>query len=1399
MSCQILEIARITNLHEVKKLLGSSLNRVDTVSKDELPLQDVLVSLSSARDILVIALNTKIIILASKWNLLGHNDANNEFCIIWSDEIAMEPNEWITSISCFPITILEKSSARGEVDWTCVCVGFSTGFIKFYTEDGVFLMKELFHDEPVLAIKCQSRHAPKYTGDVECTEEVHVLYGSTICILQGFSLFSVLRALKCHLQRARLSGTEEPPAVNLVLQKWGFKNQDVTNDSKIIGATTFNLFDHLMTASISGGYNALYRSSAFQYNLIVATGKRPFIGFHYTTEKGFTPVLSNIAASMASKLVTTIGTAVPVLNSMWFRGTSKAVTSLMKGNSVAKEAIERMTCRFGLSDAVREGLCIVAAPVRTFCVVSDTMGRVILVDTKRGLALRMWKGYRNAQCGWTESIEERQSSTQGSQLRTTLFLVVYAPKKGIIDIWSVQQDLKIATFSASKHGRLLYIDSGLFGLNDRPSISEKRSRCSCIFIDPTGYLKEITVPFHSVLNEKHGHKAHDLHLLKKLKRVINRDELDDEKLQSEVVDTCARLKSIESMLRTIKALMTSRHVTPSVLLAASRHFVDKFKQHPETFDPMTKSLFQLSTQLQRATEFYIFTRSQFERTSSPISGERRLFELLLVSEEELQRILSLLEMSADTGNVTVSNRVTFKEDRKTFAYFLSSFQIGTPTFVDFEKDEFSDKLPIVSELVYRNWMDSTEPVNTWHDAAAQSGIRPQTLLRFALIYWLNRTYTASLAVELKRFIHLIHSICSIAGTDEVCAKDNEVSTWWHEVRGMLTECSKPFNSLTAAMACRAVSITLEKKRDLFDQSKRMESHGVETMGLPDTSEPEGLEKQKYTEKESSSNDALNTMCNLKSDWETVSKDGCQFTVLISHLEDLTILDYVVSRQPPRDHTGNFLSLRYEKENVSLRLLLSGGKGSVSEIVARWLASTGLHPTCLIDSEGPEIDRDHSLESSLNVTVLSPQTAAVRGFQDERIKLFPLTKDIGAKANVDVSTNAETMGKIALLKLHFPYSLASDVLLANLCWRFVTTWIENPTRLKVLDAALTVLRHIPTKIMQQGLCCLLWTLHLKKMIKAASKLMNKLGKLPNERLCMQTIGLSDMQLTMFLQHCVTFLDIFLDATVLDGENNVTVKFEDLWESSQSGPKPLVELITMQTPVSYDLVLLHFQLVSTLHMMAYFNIKVQKPLDNLFQSTSRPYFFQDMTSGTIFTWYHDNKQDAFRMEFLHHVITASTNFIHREAEYESSFGTSQVVFWMSKCHTLASIWKINTDELRVHQVQQLYANGFDRLAEEAVTAVNNTQKLADVLLPIAGKRIKAYLSKTLDILNKVSRVNPALTKYLDSLDSFEGSLTDYSDNDTIELVRLISRFVDETDPNYRLAQLLLDATLIYEEKL
>lgn len=58
-------------------------------------------------------------------------------------------------------------------------------------------------------------------------------------------------------------------------------------------------------------------------------------------------------------------------------------------------------------------------------------------------------------------------------------------------------------------------------------------------------------------------------------------------------------------------------------------------------------------------------------------------------------------------------------------------------------------------------------------------------------------------------------------------------------------------------------------------------------------------------------------------------------------------------------------------------------------------------------------------------------------------------------------------RIKVLKSHFPYSLTSSVLLANICWEYVMSWNKDISQLESLEAALSVLRQIPMKHMRHG--------------------------------------------------------------------------------------------------------------------------------------------------------------------------------------------------------------------------------------------------------------------------------------------------------------------------------------------
>lgn len=97
--------------------------------------------------------------------------------------------------------------------------------------------------------------------------------------------------------------------------------------------------------------------------------------------------------------------------------------------------------------------------------------------------------------------------------RTGLFLVIYAPKRSNIEIWSLERGPKIATFQCSKNGYLIYNVH-----NDHSPSKPKNLKSSCMFLDAQDFmLKEFLIPFHCTLSESSSKSAEDFHFLKKLK------------------------------------------------------------------------------------------------------------------------------------------------------------------------------------------------------------------------------------------------------------------------------------------------------------------------------------------------------------------------------------------------------------------------------------------------------------------------------------------------------------------------------------------------------------------------------------------------------------------------------------------------------------------------------------------------------------------------------------------------------------------------------------------------------------------------------------------------------------------------------------------------------------------
>lgn len=132
-----------------------------------------------------------------------------------------------------------------------------------------------------------------------------------------------------------------------------------------------------------------------------------------------------------------------------------------------------------------------------------------------------------------------------------------------------------------------------------------------------------------------------------------------------------------------------------------------------------------------------------------------------------------------------------------------------------------------------------------------------------------------------------------------------------------------------------------------------------------------------------------------------------------------------SQKPPFDHTTEFFRTPFEFSNVSLGYVLSKGKGSVSEIVAKWLSSTGLDPARLIDTTDVEFDQMQLSVDSLRMVGSLDEAAAMELSQQDQMRLLSVSVEIGNEAKADTTAQNQILGK--LLRPIFVVKLTKSII------------------------------------------------------------------------------------------------------------------------------------------------------------------------------------------------------------------------------------------------------------------------------------------------------------------------------------------------------------------------------------
>uniref|UniRef100_A0A8C1C9F0 RAB3 GTPase activating protein subunit 2 (non-catalytic) n=1 Tax=Cyprinus carpio carpio TaxID=630221 RepID=A0A8C1C9F0_CYPCA len=737
-------------------------------------LQDCVLSLSPCSDLLVIAREHKATFLSAKWRTEESGQEEMTLTVTWSGTLSADEGECICSVICIPLSS-QKRSSTGRPDWTCVVVGFSSGYVRFYTESGVLLLAQLLHEDPVLQLKCRTYEIPRHPGVTEQHEELSILYPAALVTIDGFSLFQSLRACRNQVARAAAAGSDviQPPP--LAYKKWGLQDMDKITDHSSIGITTLSVFDQMKNASMLGGFHASVKGSPPAMSQYITVGGGPYTGFYYAIEGSSQPLLSHVALAVASKLTSALFSAA----SGWLGWKSKNEEESVQKQKPKVEPATGLPVRFGLPDSRRHGESICLSPCNTMAGVTDDFGRVTLLDVARGIAIRMWKGYRDAQLGWVQVSEargERDLATSPSMPRRhAQFLVIYAPRRGILEVWGTQHGPRVGAFTVGKHCRLLYAGHRLMGVNSVTSQGwQIHTQQVCLFDPVNGALRAVTIPFHLALSDKKSERAKDMHLLRRLTTLLRSREA-------------------------LESLLSNKNAPVSCLTNVTRALLASLKeQDPEAVD---ESLLQFCSSQLKLLQLYTDVQLLHTPDISPTEPEHPSFSGI---EEDLARVGPVLQRYTEMNSRPC---VSFAQD--------SSGPLPVRTFLS-QLEWVNGELRVIKQpdtdwtqlgsFLFWGCLSGQSPLQRVCETLQESGISPQQLLSLLLSGWLNKEKDVLKYPDAVSHLGtLLSTLSSMKGAVDESWDGQSVSPWWQQVRTACVQSESTAAALLAALVAHRVA------------------------------------------------------------------------------------------------------------------------------------------------------------------------------------------------------------------------------------------------------------------------------------------------------------------------------------------------------------------------------------------------------------------------------------------------------------------------------------------------------------------------------------------------------------------------------------------------------------------
>ncbi|KAL3508767.1 hypothetical protein ACH5RR_028168 [Cinchona calisaya] len=327
-------------------------------------------------------------------------------------------------------------------DVRVLAIGTSSGFLLIYSLQGDLIHKQLVNNGNI--IKLRVRGTKKDLAEDASSEEVCVVMRTTIARFDGSDIQSMLRrwfqARHSNFwdQTSNRRDPEESGTSfgRLPYQLWNVSKYGSCADAAITGIMPPPLME---------------LQSNQRYYCAVTIGDDAVISAYRLSEDRN----RSIVGAILSKVVPATFSTISSLSKMIWR--SDATTKKQEAKPQPFARASPLTC---LKDYPRKGEKLTLSPSGTLAAITDSLGRILLLDTQALLVVRLWKGYRDASCLFVEMLVKNNSATTRSsgyeyeKSDYCLCLAIHAPRKGIVEVWQMRTGPRLLTIPCAKGSKI---------------------------------------------------------------------------------------------------------------------------------------------------------------------------------------------------------------------------------------------------------------------------------------------------------------------------------------------------------------------------------------------------------------------------------------------------------------------------------------------------------------------------------------------------------------------------------------------------------------------------------------------------------------------------------------------------------------------------------------------------------------------------------------------------------------------------------------------------------------------------------------------------------------------------------------------------------------------------------